>query len=195
MRGSHDLLLCSRQPVGIIPAHAGLTDSHGKGRHGHGDHPRACGAHDAAGSKTVARTGSSPRMRGSLIELSADIDAIGIIPAHAGLTAEYFNLQLQKRDHPRACGAHDLRLWQMHTSMGSSPRMRGSPHRQILTRRQSGIIPAHAGLTAQNSMSLSRRGDHPRACGAHVRRCRQAQRCTGSSPRMRGSLQSIPRPI
>ena len=45
MRGSHDgrRTICGRH--GIIPAYAGLTDSHGKGRHGHGDHPRVYGAH------------------------------------------------------------------------------------------------------------------------------------------------------
>ena len=87
MRGSHDLLLCSRQPVGIIPAHAGLTDSHGKGRHGHGDHPRACGAHYLRTSLSILEKGSSPRMRGSRPTLPTSSTLHGIIPAHAGLTS------------------------------------------------------------------------------------------------------------
>ena len=46
MRGSHLVGREAHHPLGIIPAHAGLTE----GLSGHiadaGDHPRACGAHD-----------------------------------------------------------------------------------------------------------------------------------------------------
>ncbi len=51
-----------------------------------------------------------------------------------------------------------------------------------------GIIPAHAGLTGLSHTSVASAGDHPRACGAHMRGMTPRQRSQGSSPRMRGSL-------
>ena len=65
--------------------------------------------------------------------------------------------------------------------------MRGSHHIGELKSHPPGIIPAHAGLT----ISLIRQSvpfrDHPRACGAHLRRELLKLRDLGSSPRMRGS--------
>ena len=50
--------------------------------------------------------GSSPRVRGSLDEASADFEGRGIIPAGAGLTVICRIGSLESRDHPRGCGAH-----------------------------------------------------------------------------------------
>ena len=86
MRGSRLVLFFLAVPVGIIPAHAGLT-RHGSGHRLAGwDHPRACGAHPAHILRYQRQQGSSPRMRGSRMALNAAETAFGIIPAHAGLT-------------------------------------------------------------------------------------------------------------
>ena len=54
-----------------------------------------------------------------------------------------------------------------------------------------GIIPAHAGLTNFIFGKSSSFRDHPRACGAHVFNSPADIGGWGSSPRMRGSLESF----
>ena len=51
-----------------------------------------------------------------------------------------------------------------------------------------GIIPAYAGNTAPLSIKVVERRDHPRVCGEHRNTVPSVQRMTGSSPRMRGTL-------
>ena len=126
MRGSHSLSLRSLSHRGIIPAHAGLTIYVPLQEEGWRDHPRACGAHDAARKKYPDNAGSSPRMRGSPVRLLFDLLQEGIIPAHAGLTCGVPCNRIHARDHPRACGADGWRCDRGLTNTGSSPRMRGS---------------------------------------------------------------------
>ena len=89
MRGSPDCTAMSRQSVGIIPAHAGLTQASQATNEPSWDHPRACGAHVYVGISSGRRKGSSPRMRGSRDVVARCLHRTGIIPAHAGLTATW----------------------------------------------------------------------------------------------------------
>ena len=189
MRGSPSRAGSSAPQVGIIPAHAGLTqqlipmDNAGR------DHPRACGAHFLLVVIDIKCLGSSPRMRGSrTISRSRNVVS-GIIPAHAGLTGRTSSSGTPSRDHPRACGAHFLFCLHLDYYMGSSPRMRGSPAGSSSLNRAKGIIPAHAGLTVLYRSRLSALRDHPRACGAHLVMTIGQSVIMGSSPRMRGSRQ------
>ena len=86
MRGSPSILPALPAAAGIIPAHAGLTCHPECIRKRPWDHPRACGAHQVQDLIPFAPLGSSPRMRGSLLEPFATLARLGIIPAHAGLT-------------------------------------------------------------------------------------------------------------
>ena len=187
MRGS--LLPINRAvvPVGIIPAHAGLTMSWSRWTRWTRDHPRACGAHSDTTVSLFANGGSSPRMRGSLFLPLLMKVFDGIIPAHAGLTAILALLPLLHRDHPRACGAHCKINLLMTKGVGSSPRMRGSLFKGSVSVQEVGIIPAHAGLTSWHCVHHSRHWDHPRACGAHGLSAFIDLAKVGSSPRMRGS--------
>ena len=150
MRGSQVRRHDDRQHFGIIPAHAGLT----------------------AGikSKVTIISGSSPRMRGSLLKYAPMATDFGIIPAHAGLTHDLAQLRHKRRDHPRACGAHDLASLPKMGTRGSSPRMRGSLLSKMTLISHLGIIPAHAGLTQAPRGPSSSARDHPRACGAHTKK-------------------------
>ena len=65
--------------------------------------------------------------------------------------------------------------------------MRGSHVNLADLRRDAGIIPAHAGLTAPNVHGPTTTRDHPRACGAHQESPETIGIAGGSSPRMRGS--------
>ena len=173
--------------LGIIPAHAGLTQRIRNRPRSCRDHPRACGAHPKHGLIRRAILGSSPRMRGSLVRMCKYIGKIGIIPAHAGLTWESRTTNCSSRDHPRACGAHVLALADFESRWGSSPRMRGSQARTHAEHGAPGIIPAHAGLTKWRRWRWIPKWDHPRACGAHFLLDVFFHPRAGSSPRMRGS--------
>ena len=86
MRGSRYAEHEATVPDGIIPAHAGLTCAGCTHSSGPWDHPRACGAHILTKLLDDTAVGSSPRMRGSLVQEGQGLGWLGIIPAHAGLT-------------------------------------------------------------------------------------------------------------
>ena len=71
----------------IIPADAGSTvlvdEEHPAGQ----DHPRGCGEHAVTMALSSAMSGSSPRMRGALLDMRVDSRYGGIIPADAGSTS------------------------------------------------------------------------------------------------------------
>ena len=173
---------------GIIPAHAGLTAYSISFAHCARDHSRVCGAHSASMAQRTTRSGSSPRMRGSLHEARRNRLTSGIIPAYAGLTRPLVGAPNGRRDHPRACGAHFFSVPLLMRKPGSSPRMRGSLTAAIAAICAAGIIPAHAGLTECILSQVGGLRDHPRACGAHSQRNDPENLKKGSSPRMRGSL-------
>ena len=187
MRGSLGSRAVMRAERGIIPAHAGLTNVERHCGRRYGDHPRACGAHIHNGDARLDVVGSSPRMRGSRPSAGIRNPQTGIIPAHAGLTDLQRMRAASERDHPRACGAHQVKIITEEIMLGSSPRMRGSRKVKIIVIKNDGIIPAHAGLTAGALTSESTSRDHPRACGAHQNPYNQTDCLPGSSPRMRGS--------
>ena len=65
--------------------------------------------------------------------------------------------------------------------------MRGSRLADAAHEGLAGIIPAHAGLTMLLTVFKDDKGDHPRACGAHLHLLTADTTAPGSSPRMRGS--------
>ena len=167
MRGSHALHPRYSIGGGIIPAHAGLTLTKVARILDLRDHPRACGAHAESRAVKPVKSGSSPRMRGSRPEPDPARRERGIIPAHAGLTRVARCWPFGARDHPRACGAHSACCSPCIAGRGSSPRMRGSRYHFVSLPCWTGIIPAHAGLTAASVLNRQPIRDHPRACGAH----------------------------
>ena len=168
MRGTPAALLGSDQHRGIIPAHAGNTCLLAALILRCWDHPRACGEHMSEQDFYAHATGSSPRMRGTLIVDQYAHNATGIIPAHAGNTCLPYCKIRKTRDHPRACGEHY-----------------GSPVVPCISLR---IIPAHAGNTGRTRSMCSECRDHPRACGEHSAASSSRTIAPGSSPRMRGTL-------
>ena len=112
----------------------------------------------------------------------------GIIPAHAGNTFRAKCDRLASRDHPRACGEHIVGFVVDGGHWGSSPRMRGTLNPATPEIDQTGIIPAHAGNTNSAAPKAISARDHPRACGEHSFPSEPRSTCTGSSPRMRGTL-------
>ena len=110
MRGTRCVPSLRRLACGIIPAHAGNTQAASGQAADHGDHPRACGEHVPLARTPKTMTGSSPRMRGTLIECDSGAGILGIIPAHAGNTILWPLSPIPIGDHPRACGEHAKKL-------------------------------------------------------------------------------------
>ena len=92
----------------IIPARAGQTPAARHPGEHHADHPRACGANQAAAIAVQHAVGSSPRVRGKLAGCRAGAVQHRIIPARAGQTAGWRRLAPNRPDHPRACGANQV---------------------------------------------------------------------------------------
>ena len=126
MRGALLGYLHVQTAQGIIPADAGSTIPRSGKTHGKRDHPRGCGEHawEPLGWEPVA--GSSPRMRGALLQAEPCRACGRIIPADAGSTKSLLMPSTPQPDHPRGCGEHPGRCSLLMRARGSSPQMRGA---------------------------------------------------------------------
>ena len=132
--------------------------------------------------------GSSPRMRGTPLPHPQRRPGHRIIPAHAGNSPGRSPARPRMPDHPRACGELSSDVLIALAAIGSSPRMRGTPHRSFRLLLRFRIIPAHAGNSWSDSSTRRCPSDHPRACGELTTLRRWLRDSIGSSPRMRGTL-------
>ena len=130
MRGTPVVPPRRASPNGIIPAYAGNTSTASTCCESMRDHPRVCGEHCFHDCLEVCMTGSSPRMRGTPACADNEIPWRGIIPAYAGNTWWNVVPVVASRDHPRVCGEHLAFMRFCAVSLGSSPRMRGTPGRR-----------------------------------------------------------------
>ena len=136
--------------------------------------------------------GSSPHTRGALAEIDPRKVGFRIIPAYAGSTVRRAYRRHPGADHPRIRGEHSDLAASKSTPRGSSPHTRGAPGRTRPSRSTGRIIPAYAGSTASAAASTSKRADHPRIRGEHIRPEPQGRTMAGSSPHTRGARR--PRP-
>ena len=127
----HDLALALG---GIIPAYAGNTMRPTASHTAPWDHPRVCGEHRLGLSMRSCQLGSSPRVRGTLVDLLGGVRLGGITPACAGNTIDF-------------SAAADAPL-------GSSPRVRGTLDFKTTEGHTCGIIPACAGTTTSPLRSV-----------------------------------------
>ena len=112
--------------------------------------------------------GSSPRVRGTLCEVTEFNLGVRIIPACAGNTYTCSRLRKTASDHPRVCGEHSTQFALPTVAVGSSPRVRGTPVEVAEPCGLVGIIPACAGNTSANNDEYLLMRDHPRVCGKHL---------------------------
>ncbi len=171
----------------IIPAGAGHTLRLLRLHSQQPDHPRGCGAHCPCRRSTTRARGSSPRVRGTRSIPKRNWPRRRIIPAGAGHTTLMSAKSCGSADHPRGCGAHPAARLHCRPSIGSSPRVRGTPSPRRCDECLDRIIPAGAGHTRPATGTGQDAADHPRGCGAHwVMRCARSS-SAGSSPRVRGT--------
>ena len=187
MRGTHLKGTVEAQEQRFIPAHAGNTAPMPVTPVSVAVHPRACGEHSASRRSMYAFTGSSPRMRGTLVIALARQEPRRFIPAHAGNTGISAVITMWTAVHPRACGEHWACALVMRSCDGSSPRMRGTQPFLLQRVHFGRFIPAHAGNTMAMAAMAITATVHPRACGEHMSTTTPVATLRGSSPRMRGT--------
>ncbi len=132
---------------------------------------------------------SIPRVRGrEYAELLAPCPPRNI-PARAGPSRGRSPRRCRASEHPRACGAERSSSLPPSSFHGTSPRMRGRVDVERAAVGGVRNIPARAGPRCGRGVGTSRRGEHPRACGAEYRRPRRRPPRCGTSPRVRGREQ------
>ena len=193
VRGALSQLQCPCRWLGIIPACAGSTRTLRGFRTGRWDHPRMCGEHRICCQSCKISTGSSPHVRGALVQDFLQGLSTGIIPACAGSTVSWRIRRPPCRDHPRMCGEHNRGSSFGQSHKGSSPHVRGARQACDDALQESGIIPACAGSTTVGKTKLLFIWDHPRMCGEHELGDFAAFLDQGSSPHVRGALRQTQR--
>ena len=109
--------------------------------------------------------GSSPLTRGKLGPPIRVGDSTRLIPAHAGKTGKRNERIDDYRAHPRSRGENLNAKDTAGRPLGSSPLTRGKLGVRGANRVGGGLIPAHAGKTAPNSVPNSWYSAHPRSRG------------------------------
>ena len=129
----------------FIPAHAGNRPWRQRGRLGTAVHPRARGEQDIGLTPKEAKSGSSPRTRGTGESECRLMAITRFIPAHAGNSTGATARFARSAVHPRARGEQCLLVSPAQYHSGSSPRTRGTGRPQPSTDQRHRFIPAHAG--------------------------------------------------
>ena len=181
---------CSRWFAGLIPAHAGKTCRHPRGRAPRRAHPRSRGENAAFTALRNVSLGSSPLTRGKRLETDAQLIKLGLILAHAGKTRTRRPLASANPAHPRSRGENAAHPDEVMNALGSSPLTRGKPNRHHLRARRPGLIPAHAGKTLDPRVRQAGRAAHPRSRGENGLCDLLETLGIGSSPLTRGKLES-----
>ena len=108
-------------------------------------HPRVCGEQSSLSGEALNLVGSSPRVRGTVQSLCSVISSPRFIPACAGNRRQSVWLRRAPPVHPRVCGEQASFAASTSTSIGSSPRVRGTVKGGPGLSRQTRFIPACAG--------------------------------------------------
>ena len=146
-----------------------------------------CGERFIIPGDTVPGTGSSPRVRGTHFCTCRCILCRRFIPACAGNAFGRLPARPLYPVHPRVCGERVCPRHRVVISSGSSPRVRGTPHRCYRSKDRTRFIPACAGNASARAAASSMRTVHPRVCGERFFRAKPAMVMNGSSPRVRGT--------
>ena len=151
-------------------------------------HPRVCWEHHLRYGAIGFGVGSSPRLRGTLVPHVSLSPRRRFIPASAGNTCGQPERAKNEPVHPRVCGEHLRKKPSELSSIGSSPRLRGTPVKYRVELHVNRFIPASAGNTASWGISGPMSAVHPLVCGEHLSLSWRGRLINGSSPRLRGTL-------
>ena len=147
MRGTPGCVFMATCAIGLIPTYAGNTTMSTRQSLICGAHPHVCGEHIHNNTTEFGHEGSSPRMRGTHLQLTRLARTKGLIPTYAGNTAWSLRCGLPARAHPHVCGEHQTPQTLSIPPKGSSPRMRGTQVPGQTVAYSLGLIPTYAGNT------------------------------------------------
>ena len=174
--------------AGLIPAHAGKTNSCVGSTDATWAHPRSRGENTAFYKVSFPKRGSSPLTRGKLhFGYSYGLHP-RLIPAHAGKTTDALQSVSRTRAHPRSRGENTNDASTVAHNAGSSPLTRGKLTVNMAVHSFIGLIPAHAGKTLLVCCALFAHRAHPRSRGENVTLTITPANIQGSSPLTRGKL-------
>lgn len=168
MRGALTWIAWYRGLIGYIPAPAGPRASRWGRCRTSWVHPRICGAHSGASRGVDPLVGSSPHVRGKVIQRHDPSHCGGFIPARAGRRRTDLRRRGASWVHPRMCGAK---------AEGAVPRS-----------LKDGSSPARAGQRDKSVARPGRSRVHPRTCGAKLTGLLKGALVGGSSPHVRGKV-------
>ena len=174
------------QLPGLIPAHAGKTQSKQMRSPGAAAHPRSRGENPLGGARQTIERGSSPLTRGKLGAGGGDRSTVGLIPAHAGKTVEGDTRSALTGAHPRSRGENTAEGAITAGANGSSPLTRGKRPSPANRTSDAGLIPAHAGKTRSPGSAAPAVTAHPRSRGENEDMPARVPSVAGSSPLTRG---------
>ena len=146
-----------------------------------------CGERRAIPSQVPARSGSSPRVRGTLVFANEGGFRRRFIPACAGNARYGFDQASRSAVHPRVCGERSGNSRSRDRLAGSSPRVRGTPRHPADKPLVWRFIPACAGNAPSLLLKASQSAVHPRVCGERAAIREHGGSEIGSSPRVRGT--------
>ena len=130
-------------------------------------HPRGRGEHTSTRKEFDIPNGSSPRTRGTLHCGWRQRYVVRFIPADAGNTRRPRLTMPFEPVHPRGRGEHDHRRAACDQVVGSSPRTRGTLYAGGPDTAMLRFIPADAGNTICEQITVNISAVHPRGRGEH----------------------------
>ena len=146
-RGKHVAAASWSARSGLIPAHAGKTQTCPPDLDSFAAHPRSRGENYQYHLIRYQPSGSSPLTRGKPTHAACQGVGDRLIPAHAGKTLEAVGLHDLCPAHPRSRGENGQIISTRRPSAGSSPLTRGKQGAGDESPRDERLIPAHAGKT------------------------------------------------
>ena len=132
--------------------------------------------------------GLSPLTRGKPGRTPVRSTPAGLIPAHAGKTNSAGLYPISLPAHPSSRGENSYEASVTFPRPGSSPPTRGKQSGMLHLVPVAGLIPAHAGKTTLDVVSLTRPAAHPRSRGENYPSHLSTPPDQGSSPLTRGKL-------
>ncbi len=145
VRGTHQIATQPLSPRRFIPACAGNAFAAPSRNSPWPVHPRVCGERSKAWILAKTRSGSSPRVRGTLCNQLLKNVSDRFIPACAGNAAMSLSNWRLAPVHPRVCGERGRATIDIVIDGGSSPRVRGTQPTTTWSPVAIRFIPACAG--------------------------------------------------
>ena len=187
MWGTHRFTRGNVENGRFIPTDVGNAQSQAQRKNTDTVHPHGCGERNTTTTANGIKTGSSPRMWGTLLTSCYCFNDSRFIPTDVGNAPEATRMSRPTTVHPHGCGERfDAKRFELVES-GSSPRMWGTPREKQVQCKPRRFIPTDVGnaISYFNVYYIST--VHPHGCGERTVDTAETKGRIGSSPRMWGT--------